>query len=295
VNKQDNFNPKITIIVPIYQHWGVAYSLIDALNKQTLDKNVWELLIVDNGSDQVPNSSKLPNFVNLYLCSQPGSYSARNMGLSKANGELLIFTDADCRPASDWLETIWNTHKQLKEPALIAGAVKVVKFESDTPNKVETYDIALGLPQALYVKNGYAVTANLAVPRSIFDDVGDFDSTRFSGGDAEFCRRATAMGHKLIYNENAVVYHPARSSWDELSTKLRRVKGGQIRAGKLTRRAMYLIRSFLPPFRAYWRILVHKEFTPHQKITVLELKSRLWLVEMHEVMLLLFGKTPERR
>jgi glycosyltransferase involved in cell wall biosynthesis len=286
---------KISVIVPVYQHWEIAYSLIEALNNQILDKEKWELLIIDNGSTVVPALSDLPSFVNLYHCVQPGSYSARNIGLDKARGELLIFTDADCRPASDWLERVWENHEQLTEPALIAGAVKVVKFEKETPNKVETYDIALGLPQARYVKNGYAVTANLAVPRSIFEDVGNFDSTRFSGGDAEFCRRATAKGYKLIYNEKAIVYHPARSSWDDLATKLRRVKGGQIRAGKLTRRTMYLIRSFVPPFRAYWRILMHKELTHHQKITVLELKSRLWLVEMHEVMLLLFGKTPERR
>tara|TARA_Y100001934_G_C12379079_1_gene791151 strand:+ start:1521 stop:2399 length:879 start_codon:yes stop_codon:yes gene_type:complete len=288
-------NPKISVIIPIYQHWGLTQVLFSALARQTLPKSHWECFIVDNGSDVVPAADTLPNFVNLLECPQPGSYAARNLALQQAQGELLVFTDADCRPNPDWLEIIWRHHLDCDTPTLIAGGVTVRRFDNQKPNWIEVYDMAMGLPQERYTRHGYAVTANLSIPRSVFATVGEFDHKRFSGGDAEFCQRASQSGAPLIYLPQANVDHPARASWQELTVKLKRVKGGQVRSGPLKRRLKFIIKTFIPPVWAYWFAIRSTKINHSQKPAVIFIQTRLWITEMGITLKLLANGKMERR
>ncbi|MEQ3722959.1 glycosyltransferase family 2 protein [Alcanivorax sp.] len=291
----DKVQPQITVIIPIYQHWELTETLFSALAKQTLPKSNWECLIVDNGSDVVPASESLPDFITLLECPQPGSYAARNRAIQDARGELLVFTDADCRPNPDWLEIIYSEYQSHSVPTLIAGGVTVLRFDHQKPNKIEAFDMATGLPQERYTRRGYAVTANLSVPRNIFSSVGPFDDQRFSGGDAEFCQRAGRAGVPLVYIPEANVDHPARNSWEELATKLKRVKGGQVRSGPLKRRMKFIIKTFIPPVWTYWFVISSPKITPLQKITSLLIQTQLWLVEIATTIKLLTSGKVERR
>lgn len=285
----------VTVIVPMYEQWHLVSQLFNALEQQDLPKHCWECLLVDNGSQEVPPSSQLPSFVTLLHCQKPGSYAARNVAIAHAKGELLVFTDSDCVPDRDWLSLLWSAHKSQSTQSLLAGGVKVTKFEDGPHNIVELYDSAMGLPQARYIRRGYAVTANLSIPVEVMDKLEGFDDSRFSGGDADFCRRAASQGIALTYIPEASVRHPARSSFREIATKLKRVKGGQVRAGSLRRRIKFFIRTFVPPVWAYWYIVSSDSLSSLDKLKVLAFQSRLWLVEMSEVMLLVLGKPPERR
>ncbi len=287
--------PRISIIIPIFQHWELTVVLFDALRAQTLSKELWECFIVDNGSDQVPDQSELPDFVTLLECPTPGSYAARNKGLQHAQGELLVFTDADCKPQQQWLELLWRAYQEQEQPQLIAGGVTVKRFHNGKPNPIEVYDMAMGLPQARYVRRGYAVTANLSIPRQVFDTIGTFDEQRFSGGDAEFCQRAAVEGFPLAYLPAAEVLHPARDSWQELITKLKRQKGGQVRSGPAPRRAKFILKTLTPPVWLFWYALRNQKITARQKATVLRVQTLLWLIELAETVRLLANGKLERR
>lgn len=285
----------VTVIVPVYEHWGKMPEFIERMEGQTLDKLKWELLVVDNGSSNVPAGKDLPEFVTLLACSTPGSYAARNVGLRMAKGELLLFTDADCMPSVGWIESHWNAFIRHGAHTLNAGAVTVAKLTAGPPNDYELYDSFLGIPQERYVKRrGYAVTANLAVPREVFEKVGGFDEKRFSGGDAEFCQRASKAGFKLCYVPEAEVLHPARSTWADLETKARRVKGGQICNGPLLRRVSFFLKSFIYPLAAAFRVCLGR-MPGSDKKRILAVVLRLGAVEIREVLSLTLGKAPERR
>ncbi|MFP3473177.1 hypothetical protein R0J90_24255, partial [Micrococcus sp. SIMBA_144] len=75
--------------------------------------------------------------------------------------------------------------------------VSVENIESHKSNLIEDYDKIVGLPQAWYAKNGWAVTANLAIERWAMQLVGGFNEERFSGGDNEFCVKANSLGINL--------------------------------------------------------------------------------------------------
>ena len=225
----------ISVVVPVYRQWGLARQLLAALAAQSLPAADFEVLLVDNDPDAGPPPLPPPPNGRILPCAAKGSYAARNVGVAAARGELIVFTDADCRPHPDWLAAFAEAAEAPgAEATILAGPVR---FEASAlPNRYEAYEMLRGIPQERYVRLGYAATANLAVPAAVFARVGGFDATRFSGGDAEFCRRATGRGYRVRLVPEAVVTHPARADWAALATKARRVKGGQIASGSAASR-----------------------------------------------------------
>ncbi|WP_432472052.1 glycosyltransferase [Amphritea sp. HPY] len=294
--KFDVCKPVVSVIIPIFDQWDLVSGLFDALSNQTLANEKWEVILVDNGSDYIPDIEELDYKISLFCCEKPGSYSARNFGVNESQGELLVFTDADCVPEPSWLESIYFKYLECEGKFLMAGDVIVDKVSNTTPNIVELFDMLTGLPQSRYVDKGYAVTANLSIPRKVYDSVGGFDETRFSGGDAVFCREATSKpGVELHFLSEAVVHHPARTRWSEIATKVRRVKGGQIRSGSIKRRLKFLIITVVPPFWKIYRIVISDRVSLAQKLKICCFQLLLWFFELYETALLLLGKSPERR
>ncbi len=103
----DNYSPFVSVIVPVYNHAEHLKLCLGALDNQTYPKNCYEVIVIDNGSDDLENIKQI---VNQYTQttftseSKPGSYAARNQGLSIVKGEIIAFTDADCIPNNNWLE-----------------------------------------------------------------------------------------------------------------------------------------------------------------------------------------------
>lgn len=289
-------SPLISVVVPVFNHWLLVPGLLECMRKQALPGNGFELLLVDNGSDTIPRSDDLPGFARVLVETTPGSYAARNRGVASARGSLLAFTDADCRPSPVWLRELVDFFKPGVGEVIVAGGITIVPANTATPTDAELYDMVMGIPQAAYVHRGYGVTANLAMPKELFERMGGFDPCRYSGGDAEFCRRASRdFGVGIVYCPPAVVEHPARDTMESLVGKVRRICGGQVAAGPLRRRVLYAIRAFMPPVRAWRRALGADTFTLSRRLTVCRVQARLWLAGMTEVLRLVCGKSPERR
>jgi hypothetical protein len=276
--------PVFSIVVPVYRQWHLVPALVAALEAQRAAPS-FELVLVNNGPEVPP---PLPAWARVIDCAAPGAYAARNAGAAAAAGVWLAFTDADCRPAPGWLAALEGP-----PPALLAGPVAMTS--GPRPNPCEIYDLVRGIPQAAYVAHGYAATANLAVPAAVFRELGGFDPGRFSGGDAEFCRRAGAAGHPLRLVPGAVVAHPARADWAALRRKARRIKGGQIAAGTLPRRLAWTLRSLAPPLRDTAAFLRRTDHPLRDRLTAVAVRFRLWGVELAETARLLAGGRPERR
>ena len=285
----------LSVIVPVFNQWDRVQDLLACMARQTLDQQAWELLLIDNGSKSISLPEVLPGNARMLQCEQAGSYAARNHGAAEAQGDFLVFTDADCLPADDWLERLRGiAASMVTESCLCAGAVKMIS-DSDKPSASEIYDLVKGIPQQRYVSQGWATTANLMVPRTVFENLGGFDVTRFSGGDADFCRRAVASGVGLKYLPEAIVQHPTRKEWSDLVTKVRRMKGGQIAAGTKAQRLTWSVRTMIPPFRPSWHCLTAAHAPWRYRWVAVGVQWRLWLVGLQEMFRLIFGGAPERR
>jgi len=216
--------PVVTVVVPVHNGADGLPACLSGLAAQ-VGAPAFEVIVVDNDSDDDTPAVAQRHPVGARVVSEKrrGSYAARNAGIAASTGSLLAFTDADCIPEPGWLAAASAAIE--KGADLAAGAV--VMQHSTQPGTVERYDRAVYLRQEDLVTNhGWAVTANLVVRRSVVDAVGPFDATLPSGGDKEFCQRAVAAGHRLVYVPDAVVGHRPRTQLGEIWRVNRRIGSG---------------------------------------------------------------------
>ena len=220
--------PYVSVIIPVYNDPDGVKRCLKALQAQQYPSERFEIIVVDNNSTP-PLCPKLSSFpgVRCLVETKRGSYAARNRGIRESNGEVVAFTDADCIPDPAWIQA-GVSQMCINDAKLIGGKVEFI-FQKRTPNTWEYYDANHFLDQEKYVHElGIAATANLFVERTIFDRYGTFNRDLMSGGDVEFTRRASRAGETIEYAENAVVHHPARSTFKGLLRKVRRVYTGMI-------------------------------------------------------------------
>lgn len=210
--------PRASIVVAAHNAEQKLPSLLAALRGQTLDAEDFEVIVVDDGSgDRTAEVAEEAGALVVVRPERGGAYAARNSGLEAATGDVLVITDADCEPASGWLEAGLGDMERLGAD-LIGGRVDMDLGER--PSIAELVDFARCLDQRNSVEElGYAVTANLFVRRRVLDAIGPFNDKLISGGDGEFCMRATAAGFRLAYSDRAVVRHEPRHTPRELARK----------------------------------------------------------------------------
>lgn len=214
--------PQATVIVPIYNGEADLPDLIRCLQAQTYPAEQVEYLLVDNASRdrtaeiiQAAAAAAPAQGLNLRYLSETeiqSSYAARNRGIRAAAGEILAFTDADCRPQPSWLEALVQP---FAEPAvgLVSGAITALPGET----LIEQYTVhkqILSNERALaHDFRPFGQTANLAVRRQVLSEVGLFRSHLTTGGDADFCWRVLQQtGWQIQFAPEAKVQHRHRTS-----------------------------------------------------------------------------------
>lgn len=221
----------ISVVIPVYNSEKFLDDLLDSLMRQSLNTEVYEIIFIDNNSND--NSARiLRNYTNInknckyYMFNKKqGSYASRNFGISLARGDVLAFTDADCILGEKWLKNIWEFYNvKENENLIIAGNIEIII--ENTNNLWEQYDKIVHLNNKKYVKNKSAATANLIVPKKIFQNVGKFKEL-FSGGDTEWTKRASEKGYNLKFMANIKVYHPSRKNFVEVKNKIFRIGFGR--------------------------------------------------------------------
>ena len=226
--------PVVTVVVPVHNGADVLPACLSGLAAQD-GAPAFEVLVVDNSSDDDTADVARRHDVGARVISEQrrGSYAARNAGIAAATGSILAFTDADCIPGPQWLAAATRAIDDGAD--LVAGGIAMQR--SAQPGTVERYDSAVYLRQEDLVTNhGWAVTANLVVRRSVIDAVGPFDPALPSGGDREFCSRAVAAGHRLVYVQEAAVGHRPRTRLAEIWHVNRRIGSGFHRVMPAARR-----------------------------------------------------------
>jgi glycosyltransferase involved in cell wall biosynthesis len=247
--------PFVSVIIPVLNDRDRLEICLQALAQQTYPKELYETIVIDNGSAESIKElvEKFPQVFLTYE-HQRGSYIARNQGISLAKGEILAFTDSDCIPASNWLET--GVKKLLATPncGIVAGRIKVLFQDINHPTAVEAFDITFNLQQQKYVeKDRYGATANLFTFKKIFEEVGYFNASLKSGGDAEWGKRVFASGYSVIYADDASVEHPARNSLAQLTKKVIRQTGGSYDRDRKRETLITFLSGFKPPLRSAYR------------------------------------------
>jgi glycosyltransferase involved in cell wall biosynthesis len=253
--------PFVSIIIPVLNDPQRLQLCLDALENQTYPKHLYEVLVIDNGSDEsIEPVVRQFKQAKMLLETAPGSYTARNQGILQAQGEIIAFTDADCIPQSDWLEK--GTEHLLAVPncGLVGGDIQFSFKTPNRPNPVELYDQFFFLQQAYYLENEqFAATANVFTYKQVFEKVGLFNSALKSGGDREWGKRVFAAGYAQSFAADATIYHPARDSVKQLQKKVKRVARATYQLNRHRPNFPLVLLKFIlsdlkPPLRIWLRI-----------------------------------------
>ncbi|MCE7059707.1 glycosyltransferase family 2 protein [Dyadobacter sp. CY343] len=291
--------PKVSIIIPIYQDWHRLAFCISALQQQTYGKEHFEVIVVNNDRESSsPADLVLPFNFKLVHESKAGSYSARNKGLIYASGDIIGFTDSDCIPDKNWISNAVDLFIQNPNVGRIAGRIDLFyKGISLTP--AELYEKVYAFKQDHVVeKLASSVTGNMFTRREVIDTVGGFNENLFSGGDHEWSRRAEQAGFKIVFGSNVIIKHPARSDLSQLIRKSKRIEGGRTAVNKFGKFNSFirLAKAVKPPFMDLFYYLGRygKDLSLKEKVIVCLVKYYLVYIERLEEFKLSFGRIASR-
>ncbi|MEZ2277756.1 MAG: glycosyltransferase family 2 protein [Microcoleus sp.] len=248
------FLPEVSVVVPIYNGEADLPELIECLRSQTYPPDKVEYILVDNNSRDrtsailetaVSNPPSVPPLVRgggkIGVSNPPlprgggdldritirhltenqiqSSYAARNQGIHNSKGEIIAFTDTDCRPESEWLENLVQPFVN-PEIALSAGEILALPGKTILEQHADRQNTLSQKHTLAHPFCAYGQTANLAVRKLVLETVGLFRPYLTSGGDADLCWRILReTSYKLDFVESAIVRHRHRSTLKQLQSQ----------------------------------------------------------------------------
>jgi len=207
---------KVSVIVPVLNEQSTIGDLLHSLAKLNYPREKTEILVVDSGScDNTQQIVRRFQFTLLIEPEKHTSYAARNLGISKSSGDIIAFTDGDCIVSPSWLK---NLVDGFADPKVGGVAGTILPLEPRTI--VERFQVMTGEPnhKPNHRPLPYAVTANVAFRREVFDSIGKFDETLPSGSDIDFTlRMQKSKRYSMRFLENAgIVFHRNKLGLREL-------------------------------------------------------------------------------
>ena len=224
--------PNVSVIIPIYNGEYDLPELIKSLQSQTYPKQLVEYLLIDNNSiDLTPyllekatkNAQEQGiNFRHLTENTIQSSYAARNLGIRQASNQILAFTDADCRPDNYWLEKIVLPFIN-PLVGIVVGEIVALPGKSLLEQYAERKQL---MSQKFLIEHPfcpYGQTANIAIRKQAFVDVGLFRPYLTTGGDADICWRIQKEANwQLESAPEAIIFHRHRSNFKDFRSQFRR-------------------------------------------------------------------------
>ena len=210
----------VSIVIPVIQ-------LNDFLRKETIPAILkqsyqdFEIIIITDKPSKEKSASWRTKTKIIPSWPKIGPADKRDLGVKKANGEIIAFLDDDSYPDKNWLKNALKIFNKGKKIAGVCGP-------NLTPPHNSLGQKASGYVWSTWLGSGGAgnyrcttaprrevddyPTVNLLVRKKDFLAVGGFDSHFWPGEDSKLCHDLVyKLGKKIIYDPVVLVYHHRRN------------------------------------------------------------------------------------
>lgn len=208
--KPEDGNPRVSVAVSTYQRAAMLPRLFEALERQTLPIDEFELVLVDNGStpDTAEAIRKLAPSSELRVHAirvEPnrGPAVGRNFAWRETRADVVAFTDDDCAPAPGWLE---NGLRSMSS----ADAVVVGQTIPDPELPLGPFSRTIRVDDVNWLP-----TCNIFYKHEDLEAAGGFDESFIEPGgeDTDLALRVRELQHREFrFAPEALVYHDVRPS-----------------------------------------------------------------------------------
>jgi glycosyltransferase involved in cell wall biosynthesis len=201
----------ISVVIPTLNRLKDITDCIAALEKQTLGRDRFEVIVVDGGSTdgtvRFLEERAAANLIGLryYTEKKKGAGAARNLGVMNSKAEFIAFTDDDCIPEPSWLSSLLNAFPSDEKCAGVGGPV-ISLYKKNIINRYCEYCRICRMP-IFDGKVFHIPTMNVLYRRSVLLAVGIFDEKVIITEDVHLSQKIVKKGYHLKTIENGIVYH----------------------------------------------------------------------------------------
>ena len=187
------------MIVPAYNEEAEIAKCLKSLTKQELDRKEFEVIVVDNAStDKTAQIIKKFPFKSVFAAKK-SVVLARQAGVDKSRGEIIVSADADTVYPSNWLTQIKKDFNRNPDVVAVVGWI-YYRGTSTFFNLAA----ALGQEANLFLSKHFAkfplvFAANFAFKKKAFDQIGGYPAHLPELGDQQYLlKRFLRLGKVLV-------------------------------------------------------------------------------------------------
>jgi glycosyltransferase involved in cell wall biosynthesis len=239
--------PPLTVVIPTRDRPDRLRRCLTSLIGGSYPKELLRILIVDNASTSDETKRVVEEFRDVvsikYLFEErSGSASARNRALPEIETEFVVFTDDDTRLDEHWLIEIVRGFWSDDQADVVSGLLLPSNLETPAQVWFEEYGgFSRGFSRRVFDVRAYwpldepllpfsaglfGTGNNMALRTSTLREIGGFDpglgngTPALGGVDSEALLRSVLLGHRLVYQPTAILYHEHRREFEALKRQV---------------------------------------------------------------------------
>jgi glycosyltransferase involved in cell wall biosynthesis len=194
-------NTKLSFIIPTFNEEKYIGLVLDSIYKYTPKMYRFEIITIDNGSTDKTVDICKGHDVNSYKNDQLNISGLRNLGVSKSDGDILIFIDADVILTKRWGENLTEAISIFSKNLYVITGSRCLPTDNEKWlnkhwfTRMTEYD-------APYINSGHLITS-----RKLFRLIEGFSPNLETAEDYDFCEKARNNGAEIINNKLIAVIH----------------------------------------------------------------------------------------
>ncbi|MCF6184511.1 MAG: glycosyltransferase [Bacteroidales bacterium] len=213
-------HPILSVVICAYNRAEFLYKSLTALNNQTANKNVYQVIVVDNNSTDNTKQICLqfikdnPDFhLKYYTETKQGLSFARNKGIEVSDTELISYIDDDGIAREDYVENLLKAFEENSKYSALGGKVEPIYENGKEPLWMSKYVFGIvskvdyGNKQKKFPKK-FPVGCNMAFKKDILIKIGGFNTDLVYRGDEKYVfLKLNKANVKTLYAPNVFVNH----------------------------------------------------------------------------------------